>query len=212
MRRGRKSCAYCGDQGHKLEREHVIPRCLYPASKSTSRIQRITVLSCGRCNRGWSDDEAHFRNVLLVAGESNAAVLELWQTTARRGFSQADGRRRLRDLVQGMVPVTVKGHKRWMIYPGRDDRVLRVLRKIVRGLSHFHGVESPVSEDRVWADVLKYRIPPELVGSIRFQHREPDVVEYWYETYGEKEGPSSMWLLKFFEQRIFIAMVNRSAT
>ena len=125
MRRGRKSCAYCGDQGHKLEREHVIPRCLYPASKSTSRIQRITVLSCGRCNRGWSDDEAHFRNVLLVAGESNAAVLELWQTTARRGFSQADGRRRLRDLVQGMVPVTVKGHKRWMIYPGRDDRVLR---------------------------------------------------------------------------------------
>ena len=28
-----------------------------------------------------------------------------------------------------------------------------------------------------------------------FQHREADVVEYWYETYGEKEGPSSRWLL-----------------
>jgi hypothetical protein len=132
-----------------------------------------------------------------VAGEPNAAVLELWQTSARRSFSQADGRRRLHDLARGMVPVTIEGHERWMIYPGRDDRVLRVLRKIVRGLSHFHGVESSVSEDRVWADVLKYRIPPELIASIRFQNREPDVVEYWYEAYEEKEDPSSLWFLKF---------------
>ena len=25
-----KACAYCGAQGTQLEREHAIPRCLYP--------------------------------------------------------------------------------------------------------------------------------------------------------------------------------------
>jgi hypothetical protein len=61
-----------------------------------------------------------------------------------------------------------------MIYPGRDDRVLRVIRKIVRGLSHHHSVESAISDDRVWANVLTYRIPSELAGSIRFHDREQD--------------------------------------
>jgi hypothetical protein len=202
-----KACAYCGTGHAKLEREHVVPSCLYPTSKERSRVQRITVPSCSRCNRGWSDDEAHFRNVLLVAGEPNAAVHELWQTTARRGFRKTDGQRRLLDLIQGMVPVTVDTRQRWMIYPGRDDRVLRVVRKIVRGLSHFHAVESAVSEDRVWTDVLKYQIPDELVRATPFHHRESDVIEYWYEAY-EEGGLSSVWCLKFFERRVFVAAVS----
>lgn len=38
------------------------------------------------CNRGWSDDEAHFRSVLLLAGEPNEAVQELWTTKTARSF------------------------------------------------------------------------------------------------------------------------------
>jgi hypothetical protein len=143
----------------------------------------------------------------LVAGEANAAVQELWETTARRSFREVDGHRRLQDLVDGMVPVQLEGRDRWMIYPARDERVLRVLKKTVRGLSHFHGAESAVPEQRVWVDVLKCRIPNELVVEITFHHREPDVCEYWYETYDEGEL-SSVWLLKFFGQRMFIASVS----
>jgi len=144
---------------------------------------------------------------MVVAGEPNAAVHELWQTTARRGFHEIDGQRRLSDLVEGMMPVTVDGNRRWMIYPGRDERVLRVVRKVVRGLSHFHGVESAVAEDRVWVDVLKYPIPEELVAAATFHHREPDVFEYWYEAYRES-GLSSVWCLRFFERRVFVAAVS----
>jgi len=201
-----RMCAYCGAQA--LEREHTIPRCLYPASLATSPVQRITVPACGSCNRGWADDEAHFRNVLLVAGEPNAAVQELWETTARRSFRQVDGRRRLQDLADRLVPVQIEGRDRWMIYPARDERVLRVLKKIVRGLSHHHGIETAVAEERVWVDVMKYRIPDEFVAEIEFHHREPDVCEYWYETDYEGEL-SSVWLLKFFGRRMFIASVSR---
>jgi len=71
-----KICVYCGDEIKKGEREHVFPRCLYPDSKSTSKTQRITVLSCTKCNNGFADDEAHFRNVLTLAGEPNFALKE----------------------------------------------------------------------------------------------------------------------------------------
>jgi len=166
----------------------------------------MTVLACSRCNRGWSDDEAHFRNVLLVAGEPNASVQELWTTKASRSFSEVDGARRLRDLFEQMVPVSTPAGERWKVFPGRDERVMRVIRKIVRGLSHFHGIESAVSEERVWADVLKYRIPDELLESVTFWHRELDILQYWYEV-RDDATVESLWFLNFFERRPFVAAV-----
>src|SRR3972149_3204933 len=111
---------------------HLLSR--RPKSRGASRVQRITVPSCGTCNRGWADDEAHFRNVLLIAGEPNPPVFELWETTVRRSFSELDGHRRRRDLIDQMVPTQIAGQDRWMIYPARDERVVRVLKKIIRGL------------------------------------------------------------------------------
>lgn len=208
MRRTRGRCAYCGVGGVRLEREHPIPRCLYPASLNPSSVQRITVPACAACNRGWSDDEAHFRNVLLVAGEPNDAVTELWEGKAARSFYEIDGRRRVTELFKQMIPVMVGDQKRWMIYPGKDERVIRVVRKIVRGLSSFHRIESAVQETRVWADVLKFRIPDYLMDSVTFYHREADILRYWYEAYDEGEISSS-WLLTFFERRTFVATVER---
>jgi hypothetical protein len=166
------------------------------------------VPACGACNRGWSDDEAHFRNVLLVAGEPNDAVAELWASKAMRSFYDIDGRRRVTELFKLMKPVIVEDQKRWMIYPGKDERVIRVVRKIVRGLSSFHRIESAIQERRVWADVLKFQIPDYLTDSVTFHHREADILRYWYEAYDEGDL-SSLWLLTFFERRTFVASVER---
>src|SRR3990172_3746850 len=62
-----KSCAYCGKITTKTDKEHVFPKCLYPKRKS--KVQRLTIPSCRDCNSNWSEDEAHFRNVLVLAGE-----------------------------------------------------------------------------------------------------------------------------------------------
>lgn len=200
-------CAYCGAEGIKLEQEHVIPSCLYPESKTQSKVQRITVPSCSACNRGWADDEVQFRNVMLIAGEPNSSIDELWRTTAHRSFYKIDGNRRIQDIIRLMVPVKVEGCDRFEVYPG--EKVLRVVRKIVRGLSHFHNIESTISDERVWAGILKYRIPKDLMESVKFHHREPEIIQYWYESYKDL---SSVWLLKFFERRTFVAAVSAVAS
>ena len=199
-------CGYCGAVGPGLEDEHVVPKCLYPSSKATSKVQRITIPACPSCNRSWSDDEAHFRNIVLVTGDSNPVVQELWPK-AVRSFKICDGQRRLGDVRQLMEKIDLNGAERWKIYPGRDARILRVVRKIVRGLSYYHKLGLVPSDNQVWTDVLKDRIPDELLASVEFRHREPDIFQYWFEPYDDGEL-RSIWHLKFYERLSFIALVE----
>jgi hypothetical protein len=126
-------------------------------------------------------------------------------------FYKTDGMRRATELRERWEPVTVDGKQRWMIYPGKDTRVVRVLRKIIRGLSSFHGVESQIEESRVWVDVLNYPIPDYLIEGEMFHHREEDILTYWYQSVEEDEL-RSIWFLKFFDRRTFIATVTALGT
>ena len=206
-----KCCAYCGATNVKLEREHVIPRSVYPPSKADSKIQRLTIPACASCNRGWSDDEAHFRSILSIAGDPNSAVQELWDGSINRSFEEVDGRRRIADIWERMRPVKVGAAEWFAVYPATDPRFLRVLRKIVRGLHYHHGLEFPVSDDLVESDVLKYVVPQEFLESMPYHHRESDIFEYRFEVFDEFEDipMRSAWLLTFFENRKFIAWVRK---
>jgi hypothetical protein len=146
--------------------------------------------------------------VLLVAGEANRAVNELWVNKAKPSFRKSDGHARVAALFEQLKPVIIEDKQRWIIYPGKDERVIRVIRKIIRGLSHFHGVESAIQDDRIWADVLTFAVPDEWMNSVTFHQREPEIVRYWYEACDDSEF-SSVWLLTFFERRTFLARVNR---
>lgn len=201
-------CSYCGER-LAIDSEHVFPRNLYPVSKAQSRVQRLTIPSCNECNNGWSDDEAHFRNVLALAGEPNEARRELWETTIRRSFGKSDGTRRLRDLMEIMNSVEIDGKARHKVYPGQDDRVIRVVKKVVRGLCHYHRVMSAVPERRVWVDVLKYQVPEEFLSEMAYEHREQDIAEYWYQVLQES-GIHSAWLITFFQRITFIGTVSLS--
>jgi hypothetical protein len=203
-----KLCSYCGKRP-ATDSEHVFPRNLYPASKSGSRVQRLTIPSCNECNSGWSDDEVQFRNVLALAGEPNESRRELWETTIRRSFKEKDGIRRVHDLIEILHPVEIDGNDRHMVYPGKDDRVLRIVKKIIRGLCHHHGVMSPVLEKRVWADILKYQIPEEFLSEMAYEHREQDVAEYRYQVLREY-GIDSAWIITFFQRVTFVGIVSIS--
>jgi hypothetical protein len=108
-----------------------------------------------------------------------------------------------------MKPVEIAGAERHMIYPGEDPRVMRVVKKIIRGLCWHHDLPSPVADSQVWADVLKYVVPQEFLDEMPIHHREKDIVEYRYLplTY---EDMHSLWLLTFFEKRTFIGVVFKS--
>lgn len=202
-------CAYCGKLISKRDKEHVFPRCLYPPSKASSKVQRLTIPSCRDCNASFADDEAHFRNMLAIAGEPNPARFELWETTIRRSFDKADGWRRVNDIIKEMKPVVTSDGPRHKVYPGEDDRVTRVVRKIVRGLCHHHSVMSPVSDKRVWVDVQKYPIRQELLDQLNHHHREQDIVEYRYQIMNE-DDINSAWHITFFEEVSFVGLVCMS--
>ena len=202
----RKMCAYCGDRV-VTDNEHVFPNNLYPKSKTTSRVQRLTIPSCSVCNNGWSDDEAHFRNILVLAGEPNDSCQELWETTVKRSFQQVDGPRRIQDIIKTFQKIEIDGKLRDKIYPGEDKRVIRVVKKIVRGLSHYHGIQSAVSEFSVWVDVMKYQVPDEFLSEMTYAHREQDIANYRYSIIQE-DGIQSAWLLTFFDRVTFLGIVS----
>lgn len=203
------NCAYCGEY-RQLTDDHVPSRALYPESKTNSRVQRITVPACEGCNGSWKDDEVQFRNIVLISGESNAAADDLWKGKTLRSFDHVDGTRRVRELAEQMVPVRIGGAERHMVYPARDERVCRVLRKVIRGLCHHHQSFTAVPDNLVWVDVQRYEIPPEFFDEMKSGHVEPDIFSYRYAVLDDPDI-HSFWLLRFFERTPFIGMVFRSA-
>lgn len=207
MRKPKGTCASCGVGDIRLERGHILPRALYPESARTSALQLPTLRECSACNRGWSDDEVHFRSVLILAGEPNDPVRELWASKVERSFRELDGRRRLEDLRKMLVPVRPNGEDRHMIYPAKDERIVRIVRKIVRGLSHYLGVEQNINEDRVFTDVLKTPFPEGIGDEWESFECVPEIFKCWYHFYNDAEI-SSLWLLRFFEKRYFLARIS----
>lgn len=181
---------------------------MYPASKRNSRVPRLTVPACRDCNASWSDDEVHFRDVLVVAGPPNDSVRELWRTTVKRSFEKDDGRRRFIDLWEQLKAINTRRGERHQIFPANDDRFLRVLRKIIRGL-HFHHFRTAVSGELVGVNLLRYEVPQEFLDAMPIHHREQDILQYRYETFEAFEDTPmrTAWLLTFFDNRNFAGWV-----
>ena len=197
----------------RLQRDHVFEAGLYPPSKVTSTIQRLTIPACDQCNQGYSDDEAYFRDILTLAGDPpNAARQEIWPIILR-SWNREDGERRLLDVAAAMEPVQTPEGQRYKVYPSRDERVLRVVRKIVRGLCHFHKIDTAVADGRVKVERLSYRPPPEILSRMKYDHREVDIAEYWYIVWGDDETTPVLAtiLLSFYERTPFIAWVAEKA-
>ena len=120
--------------------------------------------------------------MLVIAGEDPSAIRqELWKAKVLPSFKKVDGLKRAQDLIAIMKPVTVAGNVRSGVFPAKDERVMRVVRKVIRGLCYYHRVISPISDQRIWADVLKYPVPQEFLDEMGYAHRENDIVEYRWE-------------------------------
>jgi hypothetical protein len=208
-RRRLGKCAYCGVDGVPITRDHVIPKCLYPVTRRDSNL--IVVDACVPCNNGFSDDEVHFRNVVALAGESNAAVKELWNTMIVPGFDREDGQRRVRQILEYTAKVQLEGEDRRLIFPGQDARVVRIIKKIVRGLSHFHEIESAVDEKRIHVTVHDAELSEGTLEPGDFSGRYPEIVRYSYKK-DDTTDFKPVWILTFFDRLTFVALVSTPKT
>ena len=144
--------------------------------------------------------------MLLISGPPTPVVHELWEGPTRRSFAQKDGVARVRQLFFQIVPGQPPRAEKYMIFPGRDERVMRIVRKVVRGLCHHHELLSPVSDEQVWADVQKFEISPAFLTEMASGHVDEDVLQYRYATL-EDPDIHSCWLLRFFTRTPFFCVV-----
>jgi len=197
-----KLCAYCGKPAS--DREHVFPKCLYPPSKSKSKIQRLTIPACNECNNGWANDEAQFKNMMVLAGGLGGTANELWESV-QRSFKKSDGKRRLKDIISQFKPV---GGNNYKIYPGQDEGVIRIVKKVIRGLSHHYEIMTAVPESLVWVDILKFPIPEKFLDEMIWNHKEEDIVKYGYQILNDYENNiHSAWTITFLGRVRFIGAV-----
>ncbi|MGD0877609.1 MAG: hypothetical protein ABSA01_05610 [Anaerolineales bacterium] len=124
-------------------------------------------------------------------------------------FDYADGIRRMDDLLARMKPVKMDdGSSQHLVYLGEDEKVLRVIKKVVRGLCYYHNVVWPISDKRVWVDVLKYDIRNTLFNQMEYHHREQDIAEYRYHVVND-DKINSEWLITFFQRVTFVGLEAR---
>lgn len=202
----KRRCAYCASPAKT--KDHVIPRSLYLKSKRSGKFQLITVPACTSCNSSWTDDEVQFRNMLTLSGESTSAAQGLWEGAIRRSFRHADGLRRMRDLAERLVPVQTPIGERHMVFPGEDPSVVRIVRKIVRGLCYYHGLGQFLPDERVFADVQRFVIPDDFTNLMTERHACEDVLQYSFCELNDDEI-HSFWRLCFFRRTPFIDIVSR---
>lgn len=203
----KRSCAYCGAFGVKLTRDHVFPRGLFPDPPVTG-VQRLTVPACHECNNSYADDEAHFRNVIAVAGEASSPVTSLWEKKISRSLNERDGRRRAWELMNISERVDIEGKQHLRIFPARDQRVLRVIRKCIRGLSFLEDPHRVPNESRIWVDILRYSLPDGFEADLNMRGAERHIVEYGV-LRDPVDGLESVWLFRFFSRTPFIASVSQ---
>lgn len=200
-------CGYCGVSGVGFTDDHVIPKGLYaPSYRGLWR--PIIVDACYSCNNGMSEDETHFRNMISLAGPANEPVMSLWNGKIGRSFEQTDGGKQIRNIFENLVPVSTESGPRHAVYPDQDLRVMRVIRKIVRGL-HFHKFRTPIPDNCVSAKVLIYRVPEELEIAMEYDERILEIFRSWnFNVDCDPNFKAHVWILEFFQRCKFIAWVD----
>jgi hypothetical protein len=205
-----KACAYCGLKDHPREKGHVFPDNIYPSGLDP-RVQYRTVPECTECKKIWQDAEAHFRIIIAIAGDPNAHVQELWDGPISRSFDKSSGPRWVRDVREQLVPVETESGPRHAVYPERDSMVMLVMRKIVRGLCHYHNVETAIADNRVLVQVQRFAIPPAFIGEFKQFSLGDQFCRYAFNDMRADDTEfHSFWVIEFFGRTSFFGMVAKA--
>jgi hypothetical protein len=222
-------CAYCGVY-KETEPEHVVARSFAPPELRND-CQWVRVRACGKCNRKYSADESDFREfcVLATSPGDNTVKDELFYGAVTRNWRQSDGRGRgalSRRLGQIRKPdgsplsdrtdlVNVSGLR---IAP--DGKMLRVVKKIVRGLYYYHftpkhGFPQVITENRVSVEPIFDPIEDFFYDLPDWHVIHKNVFAYGFADCDEAgldlPGIDSIWLLDVLRGAGFWAFVASNA-
>lgn len=187
----------------------MLPRSMYP--DALAQAKRITVPECESCKAVWEDAEPHFRNIILALWNSDALPADSRVESMWRGFRESDGRRRARDVSSLMRSVDIGSTTREKIYPAQDPRFNLILRRVVRGLAAEHGLGSPISDESVVCDVMRWEVPPAFAAEFTWHTIAPDFFRYGYVALPD-DSLHSFWLLQFSRSLLFFGAVTQATS
>jgi hypothetical protein len=205
-----KECGYCGNNtGPNGEGEHVLPACFYPEC-TDPKIQILKIPSCPKCNDSWQKDEAHCRSVLVACGLAvTSERRQVWANSLRSFDNPISGRGDVRAVAATLVPSPILneyGQPYQRIFPCNDPRVVRVLKKIVRGLA-YHCWKKVIADERVNIRVPPYPLLPTSYDDLSTIYEVPHVFKSRACFLGE-DDLHSVWILDFFDNVRIIGSIT----
>ena len=97
--------------------------------------------------------------------------------------------------------------KEYVLHPADIEKVLLVVRKMVRGLCHYHGLTTQVADHQVLAMQYEHSTPPGA-AAVEFNH-VPGVFRYsYFHQHLEPDTIHVSWLLTFYDRISFIGFVS----
>jgi hypothetical protein len=100
-----------------------------------------------------------------------------------------------------MGEVEIEGKTRHIVYPGKSERVLRIVRKIIRGLTHYFDRSQIIAEER--AHVLMMAAPPwpELEADLHPIYHVPNIANVRNHVFGGAQAQNihSVWAIQPLE-------------
>lgn len=206
-----KPCAFCGstEKDNPRTKGHVLQDSMYSES-GFDKVQRITVPECRRCGEIWKDAEDNFRSLMvLCAADENPHAAEQWDGPIRRAHDrELDGKQRMRDVLKWVVKrETPEGEVR-KLFPGTIENIHIVVRKMVRGLCHWHKLGTQVKDHQILSMGQFENQPPADAHAVEFNHL-PGTFRYsYFHRHLEADVFHVTWLLTFYEAVSFISFVS----
>ena len=108
-----------------------------------------------------------------------------------------------------MVPIETSAGPQYAVYPDRDERVMTVVRRIIRGLCHCHDLGTAIADCRVFARVMRYEVPPAFWERFEARSLGDHFCRYWfYDLQAEDPDHHSCWVIEFFGRTRFFGIVS----
>lgn len=206
-----KPCAFCGstEKDNPRTKGHILQKSMYPEVGAES-IQRITVPECVRCSAIWKDAEDNFRSLMvLCAAEGNQHAAAKWEGPIRRAHvRETDGRQRTHELLKWVVKKQTPESEESKLYPGSIENIHIVVRKMVRGLCHWHKLGTQVKDHHVLVLGQYENHPPADAQAVEFNHVSGVFRYSYFHRHLEADVFHVTWLLTFYEAVSFISLVS----
>lgn len=206
------SCAYCGQENPK-KLDHIPPKSLFP--KGSPHL--ITVPCCGMCEKDWSHDDEHFRNLVSsvtnrhdggAAHQANKKFLASLKNPKKAAYAKM-----IRESVMYLKIQLPNGFPVYIPVLREKDpqRILDVVRRIIRGFSYFE-FGYCVPEDYVVLVPNNMKQLRGLLGCFghgffsSWNHRNKEVFSYSFRSL-PGDRCSAAWALCFYESLVFVGVV-----